>query len=143
MTILKSTGDPDIDKVHQKMVNLMVYIIAQSENGTTIQHLKDKLLELYALAWDHFKEEEVLMHEIEYPFMPTHIMAHEDILTKIRMFLEILEHSKKEYNLLLNSLLRIIEKHVEHYDVGLFTFNAQRLKQAGILGQRASSSLPS
>ena len=127
MTILKSTGDPDIDKVHQKMVDLMVYIIAQSENGTTVGHLKDKLLELSSIAQNHFKEEEALMREIEYPFTPTHIMAHEDILSKIRMFLEILEHSKKDYNILLNTLLKIIEKHVEHYDVSLFTFNAHRL----------------
>jgi hemerythrin-like metal-binding protein len=125
MTILKSTGDPDVDKVHQKMVDMMLSIIKHTENGVGISFLKQKLLDLYAVAEKHFKEEENLMQDIDYPFRPTHIMAHEDILSKIRTFLEILEHSKKDYNLLINTLLKIIEKHVEHYDIALFTFNAQ------------------
>ena len=142
MNKLKSTGNPDADRSHQRMVDLMESIIKHTENGHTTEELKFQLLELYSIAEVHFKEEEELMQEIEFPFMPIHIMAHEDTLSKIRVFLEIIEHSKKDYNILVNTLLHVIETHVANYDVPLFLFNSE-LKQAGILGQWASSSLPS
>jgi hemerythrin-like metal-binding protein len=128
MTILKSTGDPDIDKVHQKMVDMMLSIIRHTENGSTVPELKIELLNLYSIAEVHFKEEEELMQDIKYPFIKTHFIAHEDILHKIRVFLEVLEHTKKDYNLLLKSLLKTIENHVDHYDIALFSFNALYLE---------------
>ena len=145
MTILKSTGNPDIDKAHETMARMMYSIIRHTENGHSVEELKKELLNLYAVAEEHFKDEEELMHEIDYQFTPTHIMAHEDILSKIRIFLEILEHSKKDYNVLVSTLLKVIEKHVEHYDVALFLYNEHHWesKQAGIQGQGASGSLPS
>lgn len=143
MSILKSTGDPDIDKTHQKLVNMMLDIVKSSDNGVTIFDIKQKLDSLYHVANLHFKEEENLMHDIEYPFKSTHIMAHEDILSKIRMFKEIIEHTKKEYNLFAKSLLKIIASHVENYDVSLFEFVSLKLELSVWTGEGATSSLPS
>lgn len=125
MSLLKSTGNPDIDHVHEKMINMMKNIIKETENGSTVDQLKFQLADLYSAAEVHFREEEILMHDINYPFSPVHIMAHEDILSKIRAFLEILIHSKKDYNILVNTLLNAIEKHVECYDIALFTYNKE------------------
>lgn len=133
MSILKSTGNPDIDNVHQKMVTTMNTIIEHTKNGHSVEELKEELKGLYHLAANHFNDEDELMRDIKYPFSTTHILAHQEILSKIKLFLEILDHTKQEYNGLLNVLLRIVEKHVEHYDVSLFKYNEIVNQQAGMV----------
>lgn len=138
--MLKSTGNPDIDKCHEKMIGIIQNI--KNKTANNIKEIKEELDNLYQVSKEHFTEEETLMRDINYPFSVAHFAAHDDILKKIETLKNVVEYTKEIYLPLLKVTDSLIEKHVEHFDVALFEYNAQIFLR-GQTGDGATSSLPS
>ena len=129
---LKSTGNPDIDGTHKLIIELLEEVLSNIKNNS----LKDVPFQIKNLLWiasQHFKDEEQLMREIDYPFRESHFLAHNNITLKLMHLLELFDKPPTKIKWLLNTIEHNIISHVEQFDVALFRYNTLILNNARLV----------
>ncbi len=119
---LKSTGNPDIDGIHKLIIELLEEIVSSIKNKS-LDSIYSKLNNLLLVASKHFKEEEQLMRDINYPFIESHLAAHNDITLKLLHLFKLYKQPLNNILWLLSLLEQAIINHVDHFDTVLFNYN--------------------
>ncbi|MCF7823928.1 MAG: hemerythrin family protein [Candidatus Marinimicrobia bacterium] len=91
-----------IDKDHKELLSIANRVLNPEQSEKDPEELKQAIRELYDYVDYHFKHEEALMHECEYPDMGEHFKKHQLIikdmnatLTKSRTMGELLDNFRK------------------------------------------------
>lgn len=77
-------GQPDIDREHEKLVELVIAFERVCLNGGTLAAIEDHLDTIIATAVRHFDNEERAMRSSGYPDIETYADAHNTLLTQLR-----------------------------------------------------------
>lgn len=129
---LKTTGNPDIDGTHKLIIEILEEIISNIK-GNLLYSVHFKIQDLLLIASTHFREEEQLMRDINYPFIESHLVAHNDIILKLLHLLKLYNRPVNSILWLLSILEKAILNHVEHYDVNLFEYNNLIIKNTRLV----------
>jgi hemerythrin-like metal-binding protein len=73
-------GDKAIDDEHIELFRIAARFLA----ATTKDSRQNSAMELRLYTQEHFGHEEVLMHDVSYPFTATHLRQHEELIGKLR-----------------------------------------------------------
>lgn len=103
------------NSLHGELCSKFNYVLECLENSKKKEAI-DTIVEMLTIAAAHFKEEEILMDQVEYPLVLIHKMVHEDILLKLGGLLKVLDIPLEKISWLVNSLRMLLENHNEHFD---------------------------
>lgn len=105
-------GDAKIDAEHQEWFRLaQEFLVAQSpesmrESGEAFSH--------YTVH--HFFHEEILMHDIQYPFTATHVKEHESLMRSLKKILAVVGNDVLSKAELEDFVSYWLVKHIASYD---------------------------
>lgn len=78
-----AVGDKVVDDEHKHLIDLINGFEGAIQGDIDHRQIKKVLLGLVEYSAEHFRHEESLQIEIEYPFFFTHKRAHRDLLNKL------------------------------------------------------------
>lgn len=119
-----SVGINTIDNQHKKLVDIINSLYESFVDQTAAQKLEHILNELIDYSQYHFKTEEDLFHDYDYPEKDIHISKHQEFIQKINEFHFKVVHEKinityQLMNFLRNWLLEHIQSEDQEYSVFL------------------------
>ncbi len=74
-----ATGKPTIDAQHQRLFGMLDELHGAIVDGRDAEMLDGVIDELQRFAAEHFRDEEALMAEVEYPGLDSHHQLHENL----------------------------------------------------------------
>ncbi len=89
-----SVGVDNLDQQHKALIVLLNKQLKYSEFGQGLEDLKDMLKRLKKYSQIHFKSEEELFTEIDYPDTVNHMNIHSSFIEKIEEYEKQLEDGK-------------------------------------------------
>jgi hemerythrin-like metal-binding protein len=72
-------GNDAIDEEHRELFRIANRFL----QATGIEDNRAAAVELRLYTKEHFRHEEILMHEVGYPLTATHLRLHEDLISKL------------------------------------------------------------
>ena len=81
-----SVNNSSIDSQHKRLIGLTNNLILQSNAKANSSIINESLSELLKYAREHFRDEEKLLKEHNYPKLEAHRKSHEKFIYKIAMF---------------------------------------------------------
>jgi hemerythrin-like metal-binding protein len=72
-------GNEAIDEEHRDLFGIANRFL----KATDIEEKRAAAVELRGYTKEHFRHEEILMHEVGYPLIATHLRLHEDLISKL------------------------------------------------------------
>ena len=72
-------GDQTIDEEHQELFQ----IAGRFLNATSQESRRATAAELRSYTKKHFSHEEMLMHDVGYPFIATHVKLHDNLIARL------------------------------------------------------------
>lgn len=89
-------GNAEIDDDHRYLISLINAIEAAVNCGIERKVLLTHLSELFAYTEKHFKREEEIQAQIQFPFIETHKQEHEKLINKLNSIQISLDSSQDE-----------------------------------------------
>jgi hemerythrin len=124
------TGIEDVDRQHRILVDIYNDLDAAVCMGRGQKEMKDILDRLIAYTTEHFKFEEGLMAEGEYPGFQRHRIGHQQLLDKVRRFQDKLERGQERISKPVMKFLNFwLCNHIMHSDRDFGEFTRTRADQ--------------
>ncbi len=99
-------GIPDIDKQHQRWLEILNNFYEKMDNNEMTENLKILIGEVLEYTNYHFKEEETFMDSIHYPEIESHKKRHIDVINTIQEYQKKAETGKIIISMTLTSELK-------------------------------------
>lgn len=115
-------GNDLIDTQHRMLILLCRKLDIAIKTRETEQTIKLIILELKKFAEFHFFSEENLMHEIGYPDVDNHAIAHTGLLRQLESMLIKINHRQETPDELLIFLKEWVAQHITHEDSKIAEF---------------------
>ncbi len=115
-----SIGMPEIDHQHQTIINIINKIHSSYSENKNNETMNKLLPELKWYAEEHFKHEELLMLETDFPHYKEHKAIHQEMLEKVNNLIQV--YSKNEIpdgNETLNFFVNWLTGHIKVDDLKL------------------------
>ena len=114
-----STGDSTVDEQHQYLFNLANRIIVAKPS-----QCKSIILELFQYTKVHFKAEEKIMAEFNFPELDNHRELHNNLITNLNKLYEKFDESIEYRNNLIEFFGNWIVNHILNEDLRFANFVA-------------------
>ncbi|AVK81897.1 bacteriohemerythrin [Campylobacter fetus] len=112
-----SIGNNGIDKQHKKLFELAKKAYIYANKNISRDDIRNIITEFFEYMKEHFRDEEVYMELIEYPYLEQHAAIHKDIISSMSNLIK----TAKNVNDLKENLVVIAEKwlleHILHHDI--------------------------
>jgi hemerythrin len=99
-----SVGVSMMDRQHQKLIGMLNRLIKEPETQTHSETISDLLTGMIAYAREHFRDEEALMSEYDYPLKDQQAEQHKafvkktvDLCSAVEVGVDIVPHVMLEY----------------------------------------------
>lgn len=105
-----------IDRQHQELFRITNNLIDEYEKGS--MQCYDTIKELVDYLWEHFRVEQQLMMELNYPSFTTHMEQHKKFMDQVESFLQ--DHRNGAENLsqnLISFLVNWVSTHTTTLDL--------------------------
>ena len=112
------TGDLTIDNQHRRIISLANEINASFEE----KDLKRKMMEVYDYTREHFRHEEKLMQESDFPDLKSHMKEHNELLSQLNKLVDNLSSTEEDCETLRKIVVGWVREHVLHSDLKMTEF---------------------
>lgn len=101
-----ATGVESIDNDHRKLIGMIneLYTAMSKGEGRTVLH--SVVCQMVDYSKLHFRREEQIMKQIDYPFFEKHEMMHDAFIARVVTFMQKLEEGKDSISIEIVAFLR-------------------------------------
>lgn len=107
-------GVPQIDEQHRKLVNALDELTEDCAKGKWSEAIEKTLYFAIAYAKEHFKDEEELQAQVNYPELKAHRRMHTDFISKVSVLVHDLQRNGKDIALIGKINKMLIDWVIEH-----------------------------
>jgi len=113
-----NTGVKKIDDQHRRLVKLVNNLVTGIREGFADDITDGICRELVEYVAYHFRDEEMLMEDVEFPHLEEHRQKHAQLTASVRNYMETIENNRQiKPEELLNFLSKWLINHIIHTDM--------------------------